>query len=96
MLDHHYGAGRVIYLGTRLDQAAMRDLIAPLLGEQPSLPNGVERVVRTAGPVSYEFLLNHTGQPVPVPPGGTDLPTGTAVGEQLDLPPQGIAIIRRP
>jgi beta-galactosidase len=97
VLAHRYGDGRVIYVGTRLDQAAMRDLIGPLLGEQPSLPSGVERVVREAGPVSYEFLLNHTGTPVSVQtaPGGTDLLTGTAVGEHLDLPPQGVVIVRR-
>ncbi len=96
-LDHRYGQGRVIYLGTRLDGAAMRELIEPLLDGQAAVPTGVERVVRTAGPVSYEFLLNHTGDTVPVPtaPGGTDLLTNRAVGGHLDLPAQGVAIIRR-
>jgi hypothetical protein len=28
--------------------------------------------------------------------GGHDLLSGTAVGEQLVLPPQGVAIVRRP
>ena len=97
VLAHRYGQGRVIYLGTRLDRADMRELIGPLLGGQPTVPEGVERVVRTAGPVSYEFLLNHTGTRVPVPtaPGGTDLLTGTPVAGQLDLPAAGVAIIRR-
>ena len=97
VLDHRYGQGRVIYLGTRLDHADMRELISPLLGEQSAVPAGVERVVRTAGPVSYEFLLNHSGSPVSVPAasGGTDLLTGTSVDAQLDLPPAGVAIIRR-
>jgi beta-galactosidase len=96
-LDHRYGQGRVIYLGTRLDRADMRELIGPLLGQQPAVPAGVERVVREAGPVSYEFLLNHSGTAVSVPtvPGGTDLLTGTSVDAQLDLPPAGVAIIRR-
>ena len=54
-------------------------------------------MVRTAGPVSYEFLLNHSGTPLSLPttPGGTDLLTGTAVGGSLDLPSQGVAILRR-
>jgi beta-galactosidase len=54
-------------------------------------------VVREAGPVSYEFLLNHSGTAVSVPtvPGGTDLLTGASVDAQLDLPPAGVAIIRR-
>jgi beta-galactosidase len=97
VLEHHYGDGRVIYLGTRLDQAAMRDLIGPLLGEQPSLPSGVERVLRTAGPVTYEFLLNHTNTPLSAQTasGGTDLLTGTSVDGQLELPPQGVAVLRR-
>ena len=97
MLDHRYGQGRVIYLGTRLDHADMRELISPLLGEPRAVPAGVERVVRTAGPVSYEFLLNHTNTPVSVQraPGGTDLLTGTSLDGQLDLPPAGVAIIRR-
>jgi beta-galactosidase len=98
VLEHHYGDGRVIYLGTRLDQADMRELIGPLLVEQPPVPSGVERVVREADPVSYEFLLNHTNAPVSLPaaPGGTDLLTNAAVAEQLTLPPQGVAIVRRP
>jgi beta-galactosidase len=97
VLEHRCGQGRVIYLGTRLDRAAMRDLIGPLLGERAAVPGGVERVVRTAGPVNYEFLLNHSGATVPVPtaPGGTDLLTGSTVGAQLDLLPQGVAIVRR-
>lgn len=54
-------------------------------------------MVRTAGPVRYEFLLNHTGDAVrrPAAPGGTDVLTGAAIGRELDLPPQGVAIIRR-
>ena len=54
-------------------------------------------MVRTAGPVSYEFLLNHSGSLVSVPAdrGGTDLLTGASVAENLELPPQGVAIIRR-
>jgi beta-galactosidase len=97
VLDHRCGQGRVIYLGTRLDHAGMRELISPLLAGQSPLPSGVERVVREAGPVSYEFLLNHTNTPVSVQtaPGGTDLLTGTSVDAQLDLPPAGVAIIRR-
>jgi beta-galactosidase len=90
VLEHRCGQGR-------LDRAAMRDLVGPLLGERAAVPGGVERVVRTAGPVNYEFLLNHSGATVAVPtaPGGTDLLTGSTVGAQLDLLPQGVAIVRR-
>ena len=51
---------------------------------------------RTAG-ASYEFLINHRARAVSVPlaAAGQDLLSGAAVSGQLELPPQGVAIVRR-
>jgi beta-galactosidase len=100
VLDKRVGAGRAVYLGTRLDDAALRGLLADLRGEpEPERPGaaGVERVVRRAAAASYEFLINHGGRPaeVTLADGGLDLLSGVTVGGRLELPPEGVAIIRR-
>jgi len=102
VLERRIGGGRVIYLGTRLDDSMLREVIRAALGSQRAaggadLVPGVERVVRTAPQASYEFLINHTGATVglPVQPGGRELLSGQPVHGRLELPPQGVAIIQR-
>jgi beta-galactosidase len=88
----------VVYLGTRLDGEALGGLLGELLGQRADGGTpGVERVLRRTSGASYEFLINRGGEPVPVTlaEGGRDLLSGTAVSGQLELPPQGVAIIRR-
>jgi len=100
VLDKRVGAGRAVYLGTRLDDATLRGLLAGLRGEPEAGPPGaagVERVVRRAATASYEFLINHAGRPAEVrlAAAGLDLLSGATVGGRLELPPEGVAIIRR-
>ncbi len=106
VLSQQAGAGRAIYVGTRLDTAALAGLLAQALGDTPGerwtgsearLAAGVERVVRRTAGASYEFLINHGTQAVSVPLAaeGQDLLSGAAVSGQLELPPQGVAIVRR-
>jgi beta-galactosidase len=102
VLARPFGAGRAVYLGTRLDADTMREVLGQALGDhlasdgaQPAA--GVERVVRRANAASYEFLINHSGQPVQLTlaRGGRELLSGTDAAGRLDLPPQGVAIVRR-
>lgn len=102
VLETRRGAGSAVYLGTRLDDAALRDLLTVRLsrrGDAPvPLPAGVERVIRRGAQASYEFLLNHgsgTAQ-IRLAAGGTELLSGGAVAQPLELPPRGVAIVRRP
>ena len=59
VLDHRYGQGRVIYLGTRLDHADMRELISPLLGEHAAVPCRS----RAGGPHGWPGQLRVPAQP---------------------------------
>ena len=65
--------------------------------QRGSAAAGVERVVRRTAGASYEFLINHRARAVSVPlaAAGQDLLSGAAVSGQLELPPQGVAIVRR-
>ena len=105
VLEARAGAGRVIYLGTRLDDAAMAGLYRRLLDAVPggtglevAPPPGVERVLRRSASASYEFLINHTHSAVrlPLASAGHELLSSTEVTGTLDLAPQGVAIVRRP
>jgi Beta-galactosidase C-terminal domain len=57
----------------------------------------VERVLRRGPAASYEFLINHTARTVrlTLASGGRELLSSRDVAGPLDLPPQGVAIVRR-
>ena len=102
VLSKQVGGGQTIYVGTRLDTGALGGLLGQVLGERSTASearpaDGVERVVRRTAGVSYEFLINHRARAVSVPlaAAGQDLLSGAAVSGQLELPPQGVAIVRR-
>jgi beta-galactosidase len=97
VLAHQVGAGRVYYLGTRLGHSALRALLGQALGADLAPATGVERVIRRGASASYEFWINHSGEPVraALARGGRDLLADTDVAGHLDLPPQGVAILRR-
>jgi beta-galactosidase len=102
VLVNERGAGRVVYVGTRLDRPGLaRTLLgaAAWAGISPVVagaPEFVEAARRAAGPDEYLFLLNHSpaeAATVPVAPGGTDLITGTQVAGQVTLPPLAVAVL---
>jgi beta-galactosidase len=102
VLERRFGAGRAIYLGTRLDHGAMSELLGRHIIGRPGtrgteLVPGLERVVRRTGATDYEFLINHTGAAVKLSSarGGRELLSGAEVTDQLELAPQGVAIVRR-
>jgi beta-galactosidase len=67
-------------------------------GDPVGWPTGIERVVRRGPAASYEFLINHTGQParIALARGGFELLAGAEVTGELELRPQGVVILRRP
>lgn len=58
---------------------------------------GVEQLVRGTKAASYLFLLNHnhTAATVPIDAPGTDLMTGAAVADAVELPGYGVAVVLR-
>ena len=83
------GAGRVIYVGTSLDDAGQDLLMGMVLTEAriqevPS-PDDVEMVRRVHESIDYWFILNHNMAPqeVLLPTGGVELLTGRTVSSKV-------------
>ncbi|TMR21298.1 beta-galactosidase [Nonomuraea turkmeniaca] len=104
VVENRYGAGRVVYVATLLEQAAFDALVAETVEAAgvrrlfEGVPAHVECSVRGDDAYEYVFLLNHSGElsaSVPIGAEGTDLLTGTPVSGQVELEPLGAAVIRR-
>jgi beta-galactosidase len=73
--------------------AAAEAGICPVVAGAPEFVEATRRASDTA---EYLFLLNHSADEtatVPVPPGGTDLLTGTPVAAPFALPPLAVAVL---
>ncbi|GIE97707.1 beta-galactosidase [Paractinoplanes rishiriensis] len=104
ILDHALGAGSVVYLGTRLDEAGFDRVLGTVLdraaaGPAHPAPDGVEAAVRQTATHRYLFLLNHTDSPVTVrlDRAGHDLLTGRdhRAGDPLPLDAAGVAVLEQ-
>ncbi|MGH3278138.1 MAG: beta-galactosidase [Trebonia sp.] len=102
VLANERGAGQVVYIGTRLGRPGLaRTLLGAAAGAGISpvvtgAPEFVEAARRTGNGAEYLFLLNHSGTEtamIPVPPGGTDLITGTPATGPLALSPLAAAVL---
>ncbi|WP_223167460.1 beta-galactosidase [Nonomuraea sp. SYSU D8015] len=103
VVENRYGAGRVVYVATLLEQAAFDTLVAETVAAASvrrrfeGVPAHVECSVRGDETHEYVFLLNHSGElsaSVPVGGEGTDLLTGQPVAGEVELAPLGAAVIR--
>ena len=99
VVTNTFGTGRVVYIGTRLEDAALRDTIldaAAAAGVAPVVrdaPTQVEATVRGG----YLFLLNHSDTAAAtVPATGVDLLTGERAEGTVTLRPLGVAVIEVP
>ncbi|MDK0523708.1 beta-galactosidase [Streptomyces sp. ML-6] len=100
---HPYGTGTAWYVGAHLGTgiAAVLDEALRAAGVRPVLdvPHGVEATVRTGPQGTYLFVLNHNDHATRTPltgpwtTGGTDLLTGAAVRDRIDLGPLGAAVL---
>ena len=102
VLVNERGAGRVVYIGTRLSRPALASVLlgaAAEAGVSPVVagaPEFVEAARRATDRAEYLFLLNHSAAEsatVPVAPGGTDLITGNQVTGPVTLSPLAIAVV---
>ncbi|WP_344993220.1 beta-galactosidase [Nonomuraea helvata] len=105
VVENRFGAGRVVYFATLLEQAVFdAELVgaveaAGVRSPFPGVPAHVECAVRGDAEHEYVFLLNHSGEEsvsVPFDGEGTDLLTGERVSGSVDLAPLGAAVIQRP
>ena len=100
---HAFGRGVAYYVGTLPEAEAMKRLLRGILDEAGVLPvletpQGVEATVRRSEDgARYLFLLNHNGRSEAVAlPAGVhhDLLSGRALAGTLELPPNGVAVMR--
>jgi beta-galactosidase len=103
ILDHELGSGRAVYVGTRLDDAALDALLTAVVrraGVTPTAdaPRGVEIVERSTSEATYLFILNHLRQDaeLTLPRSGIDLLTGRhfTQGQTITLPETEAIVLR--
>ncbi len=103
VIENDFGAGRVVYVGTRLPADALRDTVldavqaAGVTALVPVAPPHVEATLRSTDSARYLFLLNHSesaAATVAVHDAGVDLLTGDAVTDSVVLAPRGVAVVR--
>ncbi|MEV4518428.1 beta-galactosidase [Dactylosporangium sp. NPDC049525] len=98
ILEHRLGAGRVVYIGTRLEPAALRDTLLGAVRDAGVAPvvDGAPAHVEAVRRGAFLFLLNHSDSEsaeVPVP-AGVDLLTGERVGGSVVLAPLAVRVIQ--
>ena len=98
---HAFGQGVAYYLGTRPEEAYMKQLLATVCREAGveaplEAPSGVEVVHRKTGEASYLFILNHGAQPamVHLHKPARDLLAGSEHRGTLTLEPLGVAVLQ--
>jgi beta-galactosidase len=103
IVENAFGSGRVVYVGTRLDEAALRDTIlaavrgagvSPLVAGAPAFVEAARRVKDGA---EFLFLLNHSDTEVTtvdIEVRGVELLSGAAVDGCVRLEPLAVAVIR--
>jgi len=99
---HSHGRGGAYYLGTRLDETGLNELLLRVVKEAGlaaplSVPAGVEVTRRESPDHTFLFLLNHTDRPARCALGtqrGLNLITGKPTGATLTLAPLDAAVIQ--
>ena len=99
---HEYGSGTAYYLGTRLAEVYISELLlraCRTMDINPPLevPSGVEVVGRRTGEGCFLFLLNHNEEEVTVnlDASARDLLTGNSHDTRMALEPLGVSVLER-
>ena len=95
---HDIGRGSAYYVATRLGEAALRELLAPLLDAagvvRERVPGAVEAVRRERDGRAYLFLLNHGDEAATVAASGSTCSTGASTTARVVLEPGGVRVLR--
>jgi beta-galactosidase len=99
------GNGKAYYMATRLKEDFLRGFYQAVVREagvvhviDTELPEGVTAQRRTDGETDYIFVMNFSGQERKIALDGreyTELESGESVGASLQLPVNGIAVLKR-
>jgi beta-galactosidase len=87
--SHVFGAGRAIYVSTRLTGASLDAFVGSLGLPARDLPDGLE-VVRRG---DYVIALNHTLSDVTLPGSGVELLTGDTCSAGVVVPAGGVRVL---
>lgn len=91
------GPGSAWYVSAKLEDAGVRSLVGDLVERiglsGPAVPSGIEAVRRTHPDRSYLFLTNHSAEPITVTASGTELVTGMAVDDSIDIPAGEVRVV---
>ncbi len=92
-----YGQGKAWYVGARVEQAAMEQVLLAAMREADipvkDLPEGVEYHRRSGDDAVFDFYLNYTTEPVTVETEpGVDLISGRSVSGQVKLEGLGVMV----
>ncbi|MDP9797115.1 beta-galactosidase [Catenuloplanes nepalensis] len=88
--SHAFGAGRAVYVSTRLTGESLDALVGSLGLPACDLPAGVE-VVRRG---EFVIALNHTSRDVTVPGSGVELMTGESCVDGVLVPAGAVRVLR--
>lgn len=98
---HRVGQGRVIYVGTALDDAGLAvlmDFVLEQAGVTPEIasPANVEIVSRSYQGTRHWFILNHSPEPqqITLPEPGSDLLSGQEVSGSIILNGYDVLVVR--
>ncbi|MFD5276232.1 beta-galactosidase [Pseudarthrobacter sp. NPDC058362] len=95
---NRYGAGTAWYIGTALDPAGMREVVAEAVGESGisvlDSPQGLEVVVRSSTDEGYVFLINHSDEEHKYAVHGHELITGEDVSHVVAIPAGAVRVVR--
>ncbi|MER7282227.1 beta-galactosidase [Dactylosporangium sp. NPDC000244] len=98
LLRNDVGAGRVVYIGTRLPADALRDTVLSAVRAAGVAPvvEGAPSHVEATRRERFLFLLNHSGTraaTVALPGPGVDLLTGSTADDAVVLAPLAVAVV---
>jgi beta-galactosidase len=103
VVQRQFGAGRVCYLGSRLDHDGLARVFDAVPALRPRLTDfdamssdGVERVTRRGADHDYEFVINHTDndRKVMLAAPGYDVLGERSADGTLSVGRRGVAIVR--
>jgi beta-galactosidase len=95
---NRHGDGTAWYLGTRLDVAGLRRVLADVYRDagvtRPARPDGLEVVTRRGTEADYVVAVNHLDEPATLAVTGIDLLTGTEITDECEIAAGGAVVVR--
>lgn len=95
---NRHGDGTAWYIGTRLDVAGLRRVLAEVYPDAgvtpPAHPDGLEVVTRRGADADYVIAVNHLDEPAAFDVTGVDLLSGAEITDRCDVAAGDVVVIR--